>query len=121
MQQQWGKTITVLSSQKTQGPSHISYLVKTDRENERDIEIDRERVRSEKIIRGPAGGVRLDLSGGRVKLEELLLHVVANLQNGRGIPTSVAVVGGTEYRHHILFLKHGQLLSSGNLFCMYKK
>lgn len=58
----------------------------------------------QKIIRGSACGIRLNLTRCRVKLKEILLHMLPNLKYCSHISTSIAVIWCTEHCHHIFVL-----------------
>jgi hypothetical protein len=60
----------------------------------------------QKVVWGLARHVRLNLPRSWVELEEVLIHVLTDFEDGSHVPTSVAVVWRAEHCHNILILHH---------------
>lgn len=58
----------------------------------------------QKIVGRLASVVGLDLPWSWIKLKEVLVHVLPDLQYGSHVSTPIAIVRSTEYCHHILLL-----------------
>lgn len=60
---------------------------------------------SQKIIWSLASSIRFNLPRGRVKLKEILLHILPNFQYCSHVTTPVTIVWSAKNGHHILFLQ----------------
>eukprot|EP00191_Tetraselmis_sp_GSL018_P009702 CAMPEP_0177609358 /NCGR_PEP_ID=MMETSP0419_2-20121207/19034_1 /TAXON_ID=582737 /ORGANISM="Tetraselmis sp., Strain GSL018" /LENGTH=120 /DNA_ID=CAMNT_0019104253 /DNA_START=194 /DNA_END=557 /DNA_ORIENTATION=- len=73
----------------------------------------------EEVVWRPPRDLWLSPSRRRLKLVELLPHVLVQLHDRGLVPTAVAVVRGAEYSHHVLLVApvvslHDQLMRTGH-------